>query len=87
MPFSVQLDILPMIISPLKGRKTTRRNSTGRPSVNFVAVDGGPFGDCTVNIDETVTMSDESIRDFQKIVHTNAESNLLNHLEGRQHQI
>lgn len=33
-PCSVQLEILPVMISPLKGRKTMRRNSANAPSVD-----------------------------------------------------
>ena len=33
---------------------------------------GGPVGGYTIHIDETVAVSDESVRDFQKIVHTDA---------------
>jgi hypothetical protein len=34
----------------------------------------------TIDIDEAITMTYESIRNFEKIIHANAESNLLNNL-------
>ena len=74
MPRSVHLDILPVMISPLKGRKTMRRNST-IPSVQSAY--HTLFSQCfkvpnTIDIDEAITMADEAIRNLDKIVHADA---------------
>lgn len=69
MPCSVQLEILPVMISPLKGRKTMRRNST----VLSVREQHKYFMSAnTIDVDEAITVAYETIRNFEKIVHADA---------------
>jgi hypothetical protein len=80
MPCSVQLEILPVMISPLKGRKTRRRNSTDSPFSTCRIFCHRIRGANTIDIDEAVTMTDKSIRYFEKIIHADAQSDLLDNL-------
>jgi hypothetical protein len=80
MPRSVHLAILPVMISPLKGRKTRRRNSTVFLNQFISKISNDSKFASTINIDEAITMTYEPIRNFEKIIHANAESNLLNNL-------
>lgn len=57
MPCSVPLAILPIMISPLKGLKTIRRNLTGRSVKNSTSSLKLP----TINVDKAGSMADQTV--------------------------
>lgn len=73
--------ILPAMISPLKGRNTTRRNSTAvhQRSANYPR---GAHSELAVNIHGPSAVTDKAIRGSKKVIDTDAKSNLLDHLKG-----
>ena len=77
MPSLVVSEILPVMISPLKALKTTRRNSTD--GYQILWSDDG-HRSLTLDVHKAVTMSNQAIRDFQKVIHPNAETGLLDDL-------
>ena len=78
MPNSEALLIWPMIISPLKGRKTIRRNSTSRNQLcNFCS---RTFF-LTVDIHYTGAMTNKTVRCFQDVVDADAEPYFLDYLD------
>ena len=78
MPYSEAPLICPSMISPLKGRKTIRRNSTGNlQPLSFEAEIAGP----TINIHNASTMADQTVGGVQYIVNAYAKPDLLNYLQ------
>ena len=80
MPASVAPVIRPVMISPLKGRKTINRNSTKidkRPRYQPVQV---VRREPTVDINHARAMSDETVRSGQDVIDTDAETDFLYYL-------
>lgn len=60
-PCSVEPVILPMMISPLKGRKTMSRNLTKEPSILLHKGVSRDLKTSTIDINEAITMANEPI--------------------------
>lgn len=68
MPCSVPLAILPIMISPLKGRKTIIRNLTGW-SAEVLTI---KMSLTTIYVDKTCSMSNQTVRGLKEVIKADA---------------